>query len=856
MKKLYLIILVLVGFLGGTALAQPSFEIDNTSGDPGGTVTVNFKVTNFTNIVGMQFSINWDPQVLRYNSIGNITNAIRDFDAAAFNTDSKWTDDGSIIVQWFDTGAEPNNLPNGTIIFSIDFDIVGGDGSTTQVTISGEPRDIEIIDNNEDNIGLESSGGTFTASGMGGGATLRLIGSQEEAGTGENVCVEVTTQGFTNINGMQFSLRWDPAFLQYTNVGGFNLNGLTEGSFNPDSVAKGEIVLQWMDPSSNGISLADGTQIFQICFDILGQSGSSTVQFSNTPLAIEIVDGDDNTVAFAKIDGTVSVSGGGGGGSDCNADGFALSIEEEQVDPGTEVCNGVTVKGFTTIASLAGSVEWDPAILSNPSIENINLNGLALGNFNLDQGAEGRLSFVWIEPTTDGISLTDGTKIFDICFDVIGSNGETSTIVFSDILADREVSNADGAIDFNQCDGKVQVGNDNVEISFTSTSPSCAGSSDGSINITVNAGSSPYTYDWTSGGASAGTSEDLSNLTAGTYTVEVTDANGAKFSREIVLSDPDGARVTDANITDATSGDDGAIALTIMGGATPLRFSWSNGQTTRDIAGLSGGTYNLTITDANGCVVDTSFTVGGGELQLGLAAQNISCNGESDGQISATVSGGAGGYTYSWSSGQSTESISGLTAGSYTVTVTDAAGDTQEASVEITEPDVLMVSINTTPSPNDIEGTATAVVGGGTEPFTYAWNDANSSRTRVVIMLPQGPIQVLVTDANGCQESATGTIPGEEGECFTAVPVMSPNNDGRNDFFVLSCIEGLDNEVEVYDRSGRLVFESTNYDNTWAGKDTDGDLLPDGAYFWVVRVRRDGILEQHLGHLTILSTLN
>lgn len=856
MKKLYLFTLIVVGY-AGTMWSQPVFEIDNTTGDPGGVVAVNFKVRNFSNIVGMQFSINWDPTVLKFSSLSNITNAIRDFDAAAFNTDAKFTDDGNIILTWFDTGAEPNVLPDGTIIFTINFDIVGGSGSTTTVSISGMPRSIEIIDNNEKNIGLQSSGGSFTASGTGGGATLRLIGSDEAGGTGENVCVEVTVQGFTNIAGMQFSLNWDPAFLRYSGVGAFNLSGLTEGTFNADDATNGKLGLQWLDPSSSGITLTNGTRIFQVCFDILGSGGSRSVQFTNDPVAIEVIDGDDMRVTFAKKDGTVTVDGGGGG-SDCDAPGFALAASEENGSQGAQTCVDFTVKGFTDVTSLSTTIEWDPAILSNPTINGINLSGLSEGDFNLDQGANGMAAFAWFEPTTDGISLADGAKIFELCFDVIGGDGQSTTIRFTDAIVVREVSIEGSEVTFNQCDGKITVGNGSNPISASVTQPSCRGESDGAINITVSGGTSPYTFQWTRNGANIATSEDLNNISAGTYVVVATDATGATFSQEIILNNPAGVTITNATLVNPTAGgNDGSIALAISGGATPLQFAWSNGATTRDIAGLGGGAYSLTITESNGCALDTTFSLGSGELVVELDIENIQCFGDNNGQINAMVSGGMTPYIYAWSiAGQTGMSISSLAPGSYSVTVTDAAGTMVNASGSVEEPDQLSVTINPTPSPNNIEGTATAVVSGGTAPFTYAWTDANQSTTRVVIGLPQGNIAVIVRDNNNCQATADTRINASGRECFTAVPVMSPNNDGRNDFLDIACAGGIDNELEVYDRHGQLVFEATNYGNDWSGTDMEGKILPDGAYYWVIRARRDGILEQHLGHLTILASLN
>lgn len=360
MKKLYLIAILFIG-LAGSLIAQPKFDIDDTTGDPGGVVSVNFKVSDFTDIVGMQFSIRWDPTILSFSSLENVTTGLRDFDAFALNTDAKWTNDGTIIVNWFDTGANPNTLPDGTTMFTINFDIVGGAGSTTTITIGDEPRKIEIIDSGENNVGLQTSGGVFTASGTGSGSSIRLIGSDEVGATGENVCVEVSVQGFDNISGMQFSLNWDPTFLKYTGVGAFNLSGLTEGTFNADNTVEGKLGLQWLDPSSAGITLANGTRIFQVCFEILGSSGNRSVQFTNDPVAIEVIDGDDMRVTFTKKDGTVTVEGGNMGG-DCDEPGFAMAASDEQGDQNSQVCVDFTVKGFTLVTSLSSTIEWDATI--------------------------------------------------------------------------------------------------------------------------------------------------------------------------------------------------------------------------------------------------------------------------------------------------------------------------------------------------------------------------------------------------------------------------------------------------------------------------------------------------------------
>ena len=864
MKNLLLTLFILVMSLS-VSLAQPTFNISNTTGDPGGVVSVDFNVDNFTDILGMQFSINWDPGVLKYKSLSNITNGIRDFGADAFNTDSKFTDDGAIIVTWFDNSAEANSVANGTTIFTVEFDIVGGSGSSTVITISDDPRQIEVIDDNEANIGLNVNPGSFTASGGGGGGSLRLIGSDEEAKKGETVCVDVSVEGFMDIAGMQFSMNWDETFLQFTGLGQFNLSGLNDGSFNIDEVADGKLRLQWLDPASSGVTVANGTRIFQICFEVLGDAGSRTVSFSNDPLPIEVVDKDDVRVNFSKKDGSVTVSGTGG--TDCEVEGFALVASNENGDPNTEVCVNVSVKDFTNILTLSGSLEWDNTILSNPTATNFSLNGLTAASFNLDQGSTGVLSFSWFDPATDGITLDDQTIIFEVCFDIIGDLGQSTNVVFSDQLTDREVSTTTGVITFNQCDGSVTVGGSGaLRISKSAFGPSCPGDMDGSIDITVSGGTSPYNYAWTRGGSTISNNEDLDNLSAGTYTVLVTDGAGVETTSEIIITDPNPIQISNSDIVDPTgTNSDGSINITVIGGTPPFTFSWDNGSGSEDLQNVPAGNYSVTITDSRGCqFVSDPFQIGD-DLPLNATVSlkeyngvDVSCNGEMDGEATVNITGGAAPYTIQWSNNASTTTINGLGAGSYSVTVTDDAGQEVTNTFNIDEPDALGLSIQTTASDRGDNGTARAMVTGGTPNYSYRWNDGNpGSTTSFVTGLAPGSYTLLVTDANGCQINRSANITPEDVECYTGRPVITPNNDGVNEELMIACVAGSENEFLIFNRQGEMVFEATNYDNSWDAKDGSGNDLPDGAYYWVLRVRNaNGVVEQHRGHVSVLRKLN
>jgi hypothetical protein len=148
----------------------------------------------------------------------------------------------------------------------------------------------------------------------------------------------------------------------------------------------------------------------------------------------------------------------------------------------------------------------------------------------------------------------------------------------------------------------VTVGTDNVTITATPvvTNTTCTASI-GAINLTVSGGTSPYTYLWSNGA----TTEDLTGLAAGNYTVTITDANGCTTQFAVTVGTDNVTITATPVITNTTcTASIGAINITVSGGTSPYTYLWSNGATTEDITGLAAGTYTVTITDANGCTTN------------------------------------------------------------------------------------------------------------------------------------------------------------------------------------------------------------------------------------------------------------
>jgi len=276
----------------------------------------------------------------------------------------------------------------------------------------------------------------------------------------------------------------------------------------------------------------------------------------------------------------------------------------------------------------------------------------------------------------------------------IGAGG-TVNVTVSGITSDTtlnltNVSN--GTCDLALNMSKTVTVNPNVVASAAVTTSIACNGGTATVTITATSGTAPFTY--TLDGVTNNTGV-FSNIAPGTYNWSVTDTNSCGSANGTIdVTEPSvlsaSGLVTDATIAGVS---DGSIDLTLTGGTSPYTYSWSNGATTEDITGLAAGTYDVTVTDANSCTTTASFTVSEpGALTLTETITNLACNGDNSGAIDITVGGGVGPYTYVWNTGAATEDLSGLSAGNYSVTVTDANGATLTGNYTITEPAVLSAS--------------------------------------------------------------------------------------------------------------------------------------------------------------------
>jgi gliding motility-associated-like protein len=334
--------------------------------------------------------------------------------------------------------------------------------------------------------------------------------------------------------------------------------------------------------------------------------------------------------------------------------------------------------------------------------------------------------------------------------------------------------------------------------------------SNGAIDLVVHGGTPDYTYYWEGPSGFSSTEEDLSSLdVGGDYKVVVTDNNNCTNDTTFLVEDKDALVATIDSVKDVScyGGSDGYAHVTVTGGSGSYSYAWTNsggntvGGNSPSLPDMEAGTYYVTVTDqADARTASTSAKISDPDEALNIAlsaVEDVSCNGENDGKIDITVSGGWLPYTFDWTGPSgftaNTEDIADLAPGYYNVTVNDAGGClVQQLNIQITEPDPLIVTIktvNTILCNGELTGELEADPVGGTLPYSYLWDDPGHQTTQNASYLEAGTYTVAVTDANGCSAEATESLTQPDPITVTAI-VNDVTCSGDEDGSIILTVDG------------------------------------------------------------------
>ncbi|MBL7891538.1 MAG: gliding motility-associated C-terminal domain-containing protein [Bacteroidia bacterium] len=455
--------------------------------------------------------------------------------------------------------------------------------------------------------------------------------------------------------------------------------------------------------------------------------------------------GSPSTTLSSKSD--VSCKGGSNGSAVVNVTGGTSPYTYLWSDPlaqttlsATNLSAGtynVTVTDFNGCISIATVTIIEPTVisLSTSVIGNVKCTG---GNdasaILIPSGGTPSYNYSWSDPGGQTSQSVTGLSMGTYTCTVTDSNGciSLATVSITEPLVLSSVSSPG--------------------------STSCFGGNDGQVMATPAGGTGTYTYSWQPGN---GTNSGFSGLSAGIYTVTITDLNGCTTTTTATVTQPTDLMAS-TSFTQSTCAKPNGTATAIPSGATPpYSYLWDNGQSAKIATALLAGTYTVTITDVKGCSKTTAAVIVNANMPAAMTSNtDVSCFGGNNGTASVSVSGGALPYTYLWSDNSAGQRINNLSAGTYTVTITDGNNCTLSSVVNITQPSKIQVSLTSTGDVicrNEISTISSGVLG-GTPLYTYQWNNLKTNSTISVSPVQTTAYIVLVADANGCTEKSTITI--------------------------------------------------------------------------------------------------
>ncbi len=669
------------------------------------------------------------------------------------------------------------------------------------------------------------------------------------AAPGDLVCLDVTNEnGFNNIAGMNYGLTWDESVLQFASV--TNLTTLLP-SFSPatsfNSSLGDTLVFAWFNPSGTGVNLPVNTVIYQVCFNVIGGNGNCTDVSYVSPSSngIDVVTANGSQLGFNGIDGSVCVSNS------------ALVIDFTQTavtcPSGTNGSFSVTVNG----GNAPYQITWQNTTggpIGGPGVINLNggsftANNLAAGTYSVTvndgQGAPlvgveqvtvpGPpplvINFLVNRPTCN--DLSDGSLIANLISGGQPVSNPLNTYTFAWSVPGNGNVSAIGSLpvgtytvtvtnNSNGCSltNTVQMTQpDPISLQIAENSATCTGIPNGSLSVMVSGGTpnanQDYTIEWPSVGAGitvVGTSSSLSGLEANCYPLVVTDNNGCELTQDVCVTADKvlsfNAVVTPIGCSSACSGGIFATAFTTGGvPSTQFNFDWfgvpvppppvAEGNNFSEMDGLCEGTITMILETSDGCRLDTTFQMApASELDLNLLTfQNVSCMPGNNGSITVEPSGGNAPYTYNWSNGSTTNTpmLTGLSAGTYDVTVVDGGG-CRDSVLNITlvsplGPNITLLADDVVSCSNSTDGILTVTAMPGNTPITgYTWS--NGMMGQAINNLAPGTYIVTVSDAAGCMDVDTAMVLASSQIVIDSFVTSAPQCPGLGGGNIIAFISG------------------------------------------------------------------
>ncbi len=649
---------------------------------------------------------------------------------------------------------------------------------------------------------------------MGSCQDVVFIGGDEFANPASTICVPITVNNFTDVSSFQYTISWDPAVLQLASNGPPDVNtsgALADMQFGLPPVPGNALTVSWFDATFIGESLANGTEIFELCFDVIGAAGSSSpITFSGDLTQIEVLGPDPNNgtnlqpLGFNGSNGSVTVAGN-------------------------------IVLTFTSCSSLSGFAD--------------------VGTFTVNAaGGIPPYSFTWVNTMDASIFGSDG----------IFTSGGSATIGDNSPAGDIPLPPGTYEITLTDNNGDMQIANVEIfdvaplGVSINGVDPTCANTPDGMMeldNLPLD-GVAPHTIVWSTMDMNV---NSITGLLPGVYSVTVTDAAGCsridqdQLNASAIIIDT----VSLQHVTCNGPGNDGAIIVSASGGVinpgSDYDYAWDNAAVGPNAGNLIPGTYCVSVTDDNNCQVVQCIDINAPSPPVVVSwdSVTVSCPTDMDGSLTVNADEGNSAIdSYTWDPAQpgADETITGLGPGTYYVTITAVDGCFVVDSATLFAPTPLVVDSTAFVIPNcpgDNNGSATVFVSGGTFPYTYTWSTGAVGMNQSVLpaLFGDSTYTVTITDSGSCGDEVVASITVDNP---TPIDVQFVNPTP------VSCNDGIPCDgTAIAIASGGTVGTGL-YDYNWPSGEMESDVIQSMA---MQLCQGPNIIEVNDGVCSVLDTV-
>ena len=475
---------------------------------------------------------------------------------------------------------------------------------------------------------------------------------------------------------------------------------------------------------SNPVATPTGTTTYSVTADSAGVTATSTITITVHSAPVAAINTASNPTCFGAGNGSATVTSGTSGYTyhwSNNSTVAALT----NLGPGTY---SVTVTDANSCTGSATKTLTQPTALTASTTNLVNATCGPTGSVTA--------------------SVSGGTTNYRYLW----SNGETTATASNLVGNTYDVT----VTDAHNCTATVSAtitSSSSLSLVTNATNIMCYGNATGSASATVSGSTGTVSYHWSNGA----TTSSIQNVSAATYTVTISDGSGCSITASKAITQPT-QMVASPSSTTAGCGNTatGSASVSVTGGASGYNYHWGNGSGNASISNLIAGTYDVTITDANNCSVTAAAVVASlSPISVVATPNNATCYGDNNGSIQISISNGTAPYSFVWSTGATTSTVTNVAAGSYTVTVSDFNHCTTTTNISVAQPNQIQVTtteVNATGVLDNGSATVSNIIG-ATSPYTYAWSNGATSQT--VSNLGGGTYTVTITDHNGCNQTAS-----------------------------------------------------------------------------------------------------